>query len=170
MASWINIEGRSTCPTGRAASALRYKRRGTSKEASMSSTRQRMNFAIARFDWVAARQGWSSGHILSAHQNSSTEHSRSHFPPCFRYHERALCPWFVAFSSSPLHSVVDYGHTLINEDRVDTSRLLTEWGPRAFDADESLFSHFCRSTVAKVDEHGDTPSPSFGKRVNAAVV
>jgi hypothetical protein len=36
-------------------------------------------------------------------------------------------PWFVASSSSPRDSVVDYGHALINEDRADTIRLLTRW-------------------------------------------
>ena len=66
--------------------------------------------------------------------------------------------------------MLDYGHTLINEDHVDTSRLLTQSGPLTLDTAESLFSYFLRLTVTKIDEHEDTTSPSFGRRVNAAMV
>jgi hypothetical protein len=34
--------------------------------------------------------------------------------------------WIAVPSSSPLDSVVDYGHTLVNEDRVDTGCPLTQ--------------------------------------------
>ena len=59
--------------------------------------------------------------------------------------------------------MVDYGPT-INEDRDNTSRLLTQCVPRTFDIAESPFSHFRRLTVAKMDERGDTSSE---KRKNA---
>ena len=38
------------------------------------------------------------------------------------------------------------------------------------DVDESLLPHFRRPTVTEMDEHRDTTSSSFGRKVNAAAV